>query len=84
MAINGGTLQSSGGTTFTPSSLVIGGDFAFAGTGNDFWGMGVDIGSSDRTVTNNTTSTATRTFSGVTSGTGGLILGGTGGTEALF
>jgi autotransporter-associated beta strand protein len=83
MTINGGTLQSSGGTTFTPSSLLIGGDFAFAGTGNDIWGMDVDIGSSDRTVTNNTTGTATRTFSGVIAGTGSLILTGTGGTGGI-
>lgn len=37
MTFNGGTLQSSGSHTYTSSSIVIGGDFAFAGTGDDVW-----------------------------------------------
>ena len=83
MTINGGTLQSSGGNTFTSSSLTIGGDFAFAGTGNDIWSQTVNTGSSNRTITNNTTSTATRTFSNIISGTGGLTFAGTGGSGGI-
>jgi autotransporter-associated beta strand protein len=88
MAINGGTLQSSGGNTFTNSSVTIGGDFTFAGTGNDIWNQPVSLGTSTRTITNNTTSGATRTFSGIISGGSGAGItfigaGGSGGSIAL-
>jgi autotransporter-associated beta strand protein len=85
MTINGGTIQSSGGITFAPTSLTIGGDFTFTGTGNDIWGATVDLGSSTRTITNNTTGTATRTFSNVISGGSGagLNFAGTGGSGGI-
>jgi len=85
MTINGGTLQSSGGITFVVTSLTIGGDFAFAGTGNDIWNQPVALGASTRTITNNTTGTATRTFSGIISGGSGagLTFAGTGGSGGI-
>jgi autotransporter-associated beta strand protein len=85
MTINGGTLQSSGSNTFAPTSLTIGGDFALAGTGNDIWNQPVGLGAASRTITNNTTSTATRTFSGVISGGSGagLTFAGTGGSGGI-
>jgi autotransporter-associated beta strand protein len=66
MTINGGTIQSSGGKTWTPTSLAIGGDFTFAGTGNDTWGMPTDLGAATRNITDNTTS-GSRVFSGLIS-----------------
>jgi len=83
MTINGGIIQSSTGITFAPTSLTIGGNFAFSGTGNDIWGMTVNTGSSNRTITNNTTSTATRTFSNTISGSGGITFDGTGGSGGI-
>lgn len=83
MAINGGTIQSSGGLTYGITSLTVGADFTFAGTGNDTWGAATGLGSTTRTITNNTTSTATRTFSGVISGSGGITLAGTGGSGGI-
>jgi autotransporter-associated beta strand protein len=84
MTFNGGTLQTSGGLTFTSSSVVIGGNFAFAGTGNDVWNQAVSLGSSNRTITNNTTGTATRTFSNAISSTGGgLVFAGSGGSGGI-
>jgi autotransporter-associated beta strand protein len=84
MTINGGVVQSAGGNTYTSSSLVIGGNFSFAGTGNDIWNQTVSLGAVDRTITNNTTGTATRTFSNTISSTGGgLIFSGTGGSGGI-
>jgi len=85
MTINGGTIQSSGSQTFTPTSLTIGGDFSFAGTGNDFWSPNVSLGASTRSIANNTTGTAARTFSGVISGASGagLTFTGTGGSGGI-
>jgi autotransporter-associated beta strand protein len=85
MTINGGTVQSSGNQTFTPTSLTIGGDFGFAGTGNDTWNQNVSLGASTRSIANNTTSTATRTFSGIISGGSGagLTFTGTGGSGGI-
>jgi fibronectin-binding autotransporter adhesin len=86
MAINGGSLQTSGGITFSvPSSVTIGGNFAFAGTGNDIWNPTVGLGASTRMITNNTTGTATRTFSGIISGGSGagITFTGTGGSGGI-
>lgn len=83
MTINGGTIHSSDGHTFTPTSVAIGGNFAFAGTANDLWSAPMDLGSSLRTITNNTTASATRTFSGTMSGSGGIVFGGTGGSGGI-
>ncbi len=83
MTINGGTIQSSGGSTYGITSLAVGGDFTFAGTGIDIWGVATGIGSTTRTITNSTTSTATRTFSGVIFGSGGITLAGTGGSGGI-
>ncbi|MFM9944205.1 MAG: T9SS type A sorting domain-containing protein [Bacteroidia bacterium] len=83
MNINGGILQSSSTLTFAVSSLTVGGNFTLSGTGNDIWGMGVDLGSSTRTITNST-SGGNRTFSGAISGSGGLTFSGSGSGPIIF
>jgi autotransporter-associated beta strand protein len=75
MVINGGTLENTNSNNFTMSSLTIGGDFTLTGSGNPTFSMDVDLGSSIRTMTNSTTS-GSRKFSGVISGTGGLTIAG--------
>src|SRR6185436_20892551 len=74
--LNGGTLQSSGTRAFTPTSLVVGGDFALTGTGDSSWSANVDLGSATRTITNTAVVSggATRTFSGIISGATGVGL----------
>jgi fibronectin-binding autotransporter adhesin len=73
--LNGGTLQTSGTRDYAPTSIVIGGDFALAGTGNQNWDAAstVALGSDTRTITNNTTS-GSRQFRGVISGSSGVGL----------
>jgi autotransporter-associated beta strand protein len=73
MTINGGTVQSSGGKTWTPTTLTLGGDFAFAGTGNDVWFMPTGLGSVTRNITNSTSS-GSRLFGGIISGSAGVGL----------
>ena len=71
--INGGTIQSSGSSAFAPTLLNIGGDFAFAGTGDDIWAMATSLGTTTRNITNNTTS-GSRVLVGVISGSAGVGL----------
>jgi autotransporter-associated beta strand protein len=83
LTINGGTLQSSNSNTFPVTSLTIGGDFTFAGTGTDLYGatVPIGIGGATRTITNSTTaSNAVRNLAGVITGTGsaGIVVNGTG------
>ena len=92
LTFNGGTLQSSTSKTFTPTSIIIGGDFAFAGTGNDNYDAATTIalGSSTRTISNNASGSrqlrglisggagAGLTFAGT--GTGQIYIGNTGNT----
>ncbi|OYW71709.1 MAG: hypothetical protein B7Z37_26980 [Verrucomicrobia bacterium 12-59-8] len=75
LALNGGTLQSSGTRAFATTSLVIGGNFALAGTGNANWDAATTIalGASTRTITNSTTS-GSRQFRGLISGSAGAGL----------
>jgi fibronectin-binding autotransporter adhesin len=72
LSLNGGTLQSSGTRTFTPISLSFGGDFSLGGSGNANWDAATTIalGGSTRTITNSTTS-GTRQFRGLISGSSG-------------
>ncbi len=72
MVINGGTIESQGTYTWTPSGLTIGGDFSFTGTGGHIWDQAVGIGTSIRSITNSKTN-GTETFSGIISGSGGGI-----------
>ncbi len=73
--INGGTIQSSGSSAFAPTLLNIGGDFTFAGTGQDTWGMSVNLGAATRNITNSTsTGGAIRLLGGVISGNPGAGL----------
>jgi autotransporter-associated beta strand protein len=85
LTINGGTWQSSSSGTNGFNGLVIGGDFAVAGTGNlNMSGTGnVSLGSSTRTITNNTSS-GSRQFKGVISGSAGAGLTFTGTGAAQF
>jgi hypothetical protein len=68
----GGTLNSTGGLQFTPTSIVIGGDFILTGTGTASWDAAstIALGASTRTITNSITS-GSRTFSGIISGASG-------------
>ena len=77
LTINGGVIESSRDIAFRSNSIVIGGDFAFAGSGDSSWTATVDIGSAVRTITNN--SSGSRTFGGVISGSGGLTFAGNSG-----
>ena len=79
LTINGGTFNSTGTRTFAPTSLTIGGDFTFAGTGNPVFGMPISLGGATRNITNSTTS-GSRILGGIISGnTGaGLIFWGNG------
>jgi len=85
LTINGGTIQTSGGITFLVTGVTVGGNFIFAGTGNDVWNQSWNLGSTTRTITNNTStvSTATRTFSNTIGGSGGLTFSGTGGSGGI-
>ncbi len=69
LTINGGTIQSSGTRTFTSSSVVIGGDFAIAGTGDWNMDMDVSLGGAVRTI--DMDATGTKTWNGTVSGVGG-------------
>lgn len=82
--LNGGTLSTSGTRDYTPTNIVIGGNFALAGTGNQNWDAAttIDLGAVTRAITNTTTS-GSRQFRGMISGnTGaGLIFNGNGGAQ---
>jgi autotransporter-associated beta strand protein len=83
LTINGGTISSIGSPTYAASSMLIGGDFTLAGTGNATFGMPVNLGAATRNITNNITS-GNRIFSGVISGDAGAGLNFWGsGTETL-
>jgi len=85
LTVNGGTIQASGTTTYNGSSMVIGGDFGFTGTGNQIYQMPISIGGTTRTITDNITS-GSRTLSGVVTGTGaaGLVIAGTGAAPVVL
>ena len=80
MTINGGTIESSGGLKFTPTSLVLGGDVTFTKTGSsaatDTWEMPVDLTGGIRTITQNANG-ADRIFTGKITN-GGLTKAGSG------
>jgi autotransporter-associated beta strand protein len=73
MNINGGTIQSSGISAFAPASLAIGGNFTFAGTGNDTGTMPISLGATTPNITNITTS-GSRILIGLISGNAGTGL----------
>jgi autotransporter-associated beta strand protein len=85
LTINSGTLSSTGTKTFACTSITIGGDFINSGTGNSGFGSScpVSIGSSTRTITNSTTS-GSRQYLGVISGSGGLTFSGTGSAQTYL
>jgi autotransporter-associated beta strand protein len=67
--INGGVVSASGTTTRT-APIVLGGDFTNAGTGTQTWSGTVALGSATRTI-NNTTTSGSRSYTGVISGADG-------------
>ena len=67
--INGGVVSASGTTTRT-APIVLGGDFTNAGTGTQTWSGTVALGSATRTI-NNTTTSGSRSYTGVISGAAG-------------
>jgi autotransporter-associated beta strand protein len=70
LAINGGTIQSSGTRAYTNSAVTIGGNFTNSGTGTATFSGSVNLGAATRTITNDTTS-GSRIYSGVISGASG-------------
>ncbi|MES2922258.1 MAG: autotransporter-associated beta strand repeat-containing protein [Verrucomicrobiota bacterium] len=70
LAINGGTIQSSGTRAYANSAITIGGNFTNSGTGNATFSGTVNLGGATRTITNSTTS-GSRIYSGVISGISG-------------
>jgi autotransporter-associated beta strand protein len=85
--LNGGTIQSSSTRAFAATSITIGGDFALSGTGNANWDLATTIalGAATRTINNNTTS-GSRQFRGLISGTSGsgLTFAGSGGAQVYI
>lgn len=79
LTINGGTLNSTGTQAYA-NNQTIGGDFTLTGTGNPIFSGTVNLGASNRTITNSTTS-GSRNYSGIISGNSnvGLIFAGAGG-----
>ena len=69
LIINGGTIQSSGGRTYA-NNITLGGNVTNTGTGNATFGGTVGLGAVTRTITNSTTS-GSRIYSGIISGTSG-------------
>ena len=67
--INGGVVQASTGKTRT-ANIVLGGNFENAGTGSDVWSGTVNLGNATRTI-NNTTTSGSRSYTGVISGAAG-------------
>jgi autotransporter-associated beta strand protein len=74
LSINGGNIQSTTSSlAFAPTNIVIGGDFTLSGTKTVTFSGAVDLGASSRTITNSTTS-GSRVFSGIISGSAGVGL----------
>jgi len=69
LTVNGGTIQSSGTRAYA-NSVTLGGNFTNTGTGNATFSGTVGLGGATRTITNSTTS-GSRIYSGIISGTSG-------------
>ena len=78
LTINGGTWEATGNSTYTPTSMTIGGDFTLEGTGNNAFAaasVGISLGNATRTITNNAGGTGVyRSLLGVISGNAGVGL----------
>jgi autotransporter-associated beta strand protein len=83
VTLAGGTVQSSGGITFAAASLVVAGNVTLAGSGNDVWSMPATVLAGQQVLTNTTTGSATRTFSGAIAGPGSLMFTGAGGSGGI-
>ena len=71
--INGGKITSSGTRAYANSAITIGGDFENSGTGNATWSGTVALGNATRTI-NNTTTSGSRSYTGIISGAVGTGL----------
>ena len=78
LTINGGTWEATGNSTYTPTSITIGGDFTLEGTGNNAFAaasVGISLGKVTRTITNNAGGMGVyRSLLGVISGNAGVGL----------
>jgi hypothetical protein len=78
LTINGGTWEATGNSTYTPTSITIGGDFTLEGTGNNAFAaasVGISLGNATRTITNNAGGMGMyRSLLGVISGNAGVGL----------
>lgn len=74
--INGGTINSTGSKTYAPTSIVIGGNYTYTGTGTSTWGAAVNLGTAPVAVTlgNSSADTVSEVFTGVISGATGASL----------
>lgn len=84
LTINSGTINSSGTRNY-PNGITVGGDFGLLGTGNATFSGTVALGASTRQIRNDTTS-GSRIFSGIISGSSGagLTFTGTGAGQAYI
>jgi len=69
LTLNGGTIQSSSTRAYA-NNITVGGNFINTGTGNATFSGTVGLGAATRTITNSTTS-GSRIYSGIISGTSG-------------
>jgi len=74
--LSGGTLEADGGARSLSNALTIDGNFAVGGTNDLTFAGAASLGSSARTIT--TTNTGLTSFSGVVSGSGGIVKEGAG------
>ena len=83
--INGGKITSSGTRAFANSAVTIGGDFENSGTGNATYSGTVALGGATRTI-NNTTTSGSRSYTGIISGAvgSGLTFTGSGGGQTFI
>ena len=74
--INGGVISVSGSRTFNNPAVVIGGNFGLTNSGSGTFSRDVNLGSTTRTITNN--SSGNTTFNGIISNSAGLTIEGSG------
>ena len=84
LTINGGTIQSSG-TRVYANNITLGGNFTNTGTGNATFSGTIGLGAATRTITNSTTS-GSRIYSGIISGSvgSGLTFDGSGAAQTYI
>lgn len=76
LTLNAGTIRAGGGARSIDEAVTVGGDFTVGGANNLTLSGAMALGASNRTVT--VDNTGNTTFSGVVSGSGGLVKAGNG------